>query len=90
MLSASEDIGDALIAVYRLMKRLSTPSTIDEIIDEGRSHGYEISEGEFRIQIRRLIEVGAVQKWGDCYVLRDSGALLCRKIESLATPMKLT
>ncbi len=86
--SESNLITPTMIDIYRLLKQTSIPLTIDEIVNRLGQSGINISEWTFRTHVRPLIQVGAVQAWGDCYRLLDSGGLLCRKIEELTAAPK--
>lgn len=78
------DISPAIIAVYQLLKSVATPMAEGEILAEFSKRGISLSEWEFRANVRRLIEAGAVQKLEGHYLIRDTGGLFCRRIEEIA------
>lgn len=82
------DITPALITVYQLLKTVAIPMAEDEILDEFSKRGLAVTEREFRANVRRLIEAGAVQNLGGHYLIRDTGGFFCQKLEAMASARK--
>ena len=70
-----------LITVYQTLKTVEKPMAEDEVLGEFSRRGVAVTEQEFRVNVRRLIEAGAVQKIGGHYLIRDTSGFLCQRLD---------